>query len=77
MPKSNCHEKKRQPKRILALPDLEQAKAAVLNSLMSAAGSGPTSTRFASSSPESNGAIAPTTSVPRRETQADMLTKQR
>src|SRR5436190_8467148 len=38
MPKSKSHRKKRQPKRVLALPDLEQAKAAVLNSLTSANG---------------------------------------
>jgi hypothetical protein len=38
MPKSKFHKKKRQPKRVLALPDLEQAKAAVLNSLTSASG---------------------------------------
>ena len=38
MPKSKSHKKKRQPKRVLALPDLEQAKAAVLNSLTSASG---------------------------------------
>src|SRR5688572_8788411 len=38
MPKSKSHKKKRQPKRVLALPDLEQAKAAVLNSLTSACG---------------------------------------
>jgi len=30
--------KKRQPKRVLALPDLEQAKTAVLNSLTSTSG---------------------------------------
>lgn len=30
--------KKKQPKRVLALPDLEQAKTAVLNSLTSASG---------------------------------------
>jgi len=30
--------KKRQPKRLLALPDLEQSKAAVLNSLTSKSG---------------------------------------
>ena len=38
MPKSKSHKKKRQPKRVLALPDPEQAKAAVLNSLTSASG---------------------------------------
>jgi integrase len=38
MSKSKSHKKKRQPKRVLALPDLEQAKAAVLNSLTSAGG---------------------------------------
>ena len=32
MPKSKSR-KKKTPKRVLALPDLEQAKAAVLNSL--------------------------------------------
>jgi len=36
-PKSKSR-KKKQPKRVLALPDLEQAKAAVLNSLTSASG---------------------------------------
>ena len=43
--------KKRPPKRVLALPDLEHAKTAVLNSLTSASGNEPTTTRFASSSP--------------------------
>ena len=38
MPKSKSHRKKRQPKRVLTLPDLEQAKTAVLNSLTSASG---------------------------------------
>jgi site-specific recombinase XerD len=37
MPKSKSRRKK-QPKRVLALPDLEHAKAAVLNSLTSASG---------------------------------------
>ena len=37
MPKPKSR-KKKQPKRVLALPDLEQAKAAVLNSLSSASG---------------------------------------
>jgi len=37
MPKSKSR-KKKSPKRVLALPDLEQAKAAVLNSLTSASG---------------------------------------
>src|SRR6202162_3466817 len=37
MAKSTCRRKK-SPKRILALPDLEDAKAAVLNSLTSASG---------------------------------------
>jgi hypothetical protein len=37
MPKSKSH-KKKSPKRVLALPDLEQAKTAVLNSLTSASG---------------------------------------
>jgi integrase len=37
MPKSKSR-KKKQPKRVLALPDLEQAKTAVLNSLTSASG---------------------------------------
>src|SRR5207245_6276061 len=37
MPKSKTHRKK-SPKRILALPDLEHAKTAVLNSLTSASG---------------------------------------
>ena len=37
MPKSTSR-KKRSPKRVLALPDLEQAKTAVLNSLTSALG---------------------------------------
>ena len=37
MPKSKPR-KKRSPKRVLALPDLEQAKTAVLNSLTSARG---------------------------------------
>jgi hypothetical protein len=38
-------------KQVLALPDLERAKTAVLNSLTSARGQRTTSTRFASSSP--------------------------
>jgi hypothetical protein len=38
VPLSKSPKKKRQPKRVLALPDLEQAKAAVLNSLTSASG---------------------------------------
>src|SRR5687767_5840816 len=37
MPKSKSH-KKKPPKRVLALPDLEHAKTAVLNSLTSASG---------------------------------------
>ena len=37
MPKSKTR-KKKSPKRVLALPDLEQAKTAVLNSLTSASG---------------------------------------
>jgi hypothetical protein len=37
MPKSKSR-RKSQPKRVLALPDLEQAKMAVLNSLTSASG---------------------------------------
>lgn len=37
MPKSNTR-KKKPPKRVLALPDLEDAKTAVLNSLTSASG---------------------------------------
>jgi hypothetical protein len=37
MPKSKCR-KKKAPKRVLALPDLEHAKTAVLNSLTSASG---------------------------------------
>ncbi len=37
MPKSTSR-KKKSPKRVLALPDLEQAKTAVLNSLTSASG---------------------------------------
>jgi hypothetical protein len=36
MPKSR--KKKRSPKRILALPDLEQSKTAVLNSITSKSG---------------------------------------
>ena len=35
---SKARKKKRQPKRVLALPDLEQSKAAVLNSLTSKSG---------------------------------------
>src|ERR1022692_1128250 len=38
MPKSN--KKKRTPKRVLGLPDLEQAESAVLNSLTSLSGQG-------------------------------------
>ena len=37
MPKSNAR-KEKTPKRVLALPDLEHAKTAVLNSLTSASG---------------------------------------
>jgi hypothetical protein len=37
MPKSKSR-KKKSPKRVLALPDLEQAKTVVLNSLTSASG---------------------------------------
>jgi len=37
MPKSKSR-KEKSPKRVLALPDLEQAKTAVLNSLTSASG---------------------------------------
>jgi len=37
MPKSKSR-KEKQPKRVLALPDLEQAKTAVLNSLTSTSG---------------------------------------
>ena len=50
MPTSKSR-KRKQPKRVLALPDLEHAKTAVLNSLTSVSGSEPTTTRFASSSP--------------------------
>ena len=46
MPKSKSR-KKKTPKRVLALPDLEQTKTAVLNSLTSPAASEPTTTRFA------------------------------
>jgi hypothetical protein len=35
---SKRRKKKRQPKRVLALPDLEQSKASVLNSLTSESG---------------------------------------
>jgi len=41
--------KKKSPKRVLALPDLEHAKAVVLNSLTSAAASERMITLFASS----------------------------
>jgi len=37
MPKSNSR-KKKPPRRVLAIPDLEHAKTAVLNSLTSASG---------------------------------------
>ena len=51
MPKQKSKSrKKKPPKRVLALPDLEQAKAAVLTSLTSAV-SGPMTTRSPSSSP--------------------------
>ena len=43
--------KRKSPKRILALPDLEHAKTAVLNSLTSASGQRTYDLRFASSSP--------------------------
>jgi len=48
MPKSKSR-KKKPPKRVLALPDLEHAKTAVLNSLTSASANAHTTTRFASS----------------------------
>jgi len=35
---SKPHKRRRPPKRVLALPDLEQSKAAVLNSLTSKSG---------------------------------------
>ena len=38
MQKPKSHKKKRQPKRVFALTDLEQGRAAVLNSLTSASG---------------------------------------
>jgi hypothetical protein len=38
MPKTKSRNKKKAPKRVLALPDLEQAKTAVLNSLTSTCG---------------------------------------
>jgi len=41
--------KKKVPKRVLALPDLEYAKTAVLNSLISTSGQRPTITRSTSS----------------------------
>jgi hypothetical protein len=50
MPKSKSR-KKKPPKRVLALPDLEHAKTAVLNSLTSASGQRPTTAPFESSSP--------------------------
>ena len=37
MPRAKCR-KEKPPKRVLALPDLEHAKTAVLNSLTSASG---------------------------------------
>jgi len=37
---SKLRKKKRAPKRVLALPDLEQSKAAVLNNLTSKSGQG-------------------------------------
>jgi len=37
---SKPRKKKRSPKRVLALPDLEQSKASVLNSLTSESGQG-------------------------------------
>src|SRR6266705_5823422 len=38
LPMSKCRKKKKLPKRVLALPDLEQAKSAVLNTLTSKSG---------------------------------------
>jgi hypothetical protein len=38
MPKSHARQKRKAPKRVLALPDLEQAKSAVLDSLSSLSG---------------------------------------
>ena len=38
MPKSHARQKRKAPKRVLALPDLEQAKSAVLDSLSSTSG---------------------------------------
>ena len=52
MPQSKSR-KKRQPKRVLTLPDLEQAKTAVLNSLTSASGRRTYDHALASSSPSS------------------------
>jgi hypothetical protein len=46
MPKSKSRRKKT-PKRVLALPDLEQTKTAVLNSLTSASGQRTQKLRFA------------------------------
>jgi hypothetical protein len=38
MPHARSHKRKKAPKRVLALPDLEHAKSAVLNSLTSRSG---------------------------------------
>jgi hypothetical protein len=38
MPHARPHKRKKTPKRVLALPDLERAKSAVLSSLTSRAG---------------------------------------
>ena len=50
MAKSSNSKRKKVPKTVLKLPDLEQSKSAVLNSLVSASPSVPTIMRFASSS---------------------------
>ena len=50
MSKSKCR-KKKTPKRVLALPDLEQTKTAVLNSLTSASGQRTYDHAIVSSSP--------------------------
>ena len=50
MPHARPHERKKAPKRVLARPDLEHPKSAVLSSLTSRSGSAPTTTRFGSSS---------------------------
>lgn len=55
---------KKPPKQILALPDLQHAKTAVLNSRTSASGQRTTTLRFASSSPGTVPSLASRSTAP-------------